>query len=58
MTCHACVDTVQTTLKRVKGVKNVAVDLKGKSATCDVEGVDTAELVKAFEGTQFKVAAK
>jgi copper chaperone CopZ len=58
MSCHACVDTVTTTLKRVKGVKNVAVDLNAKSATCDVEGVDTAALVNAFEGTKFTVAAK
>ncbi len=59
MTCHACADSVKTTLQRVKGVKNVAINLEGKSATCDLDSdVEVATLLSAFEGTKYKVATK
>jgi copper chaperone CopZ len=61
MTCEMCVDTVTTTLKGVKGVKNVNVSLEKKAADIELENdsdLDGVTLAKALEGTKFKATPK
>ena len=58
MTCGSCVSKVERLLKEVKGVDNVAVDLKNKKAKVKFE-TDTPskeELIKVIEAAGFKAS--
>ncbi len=56
MTCAARVRRVEKALSRVEGVSGVSVNLATEKATVEHgPGVETAELVSAFEGAGYGV---
>ncbi|HEX2838133.1 MAG TPA: prolyl oligopeptidase family serine peptidase [Phycisphaerales bacterium] len=61
MTCSMCEESVTTTLKKVKGVAKVTVDRAHNAAEVtltDDATIAAADLVAAFNGTKYTVAAK
>jgi prolyl oligopeptidase len=59
MTCEMCVASVTKTLKNVRGVKSVDVNLKEKLATVTSESgetLDPSKLVHALDGTKYSAS--
>lgn len=56
MTCGHCAGSVERVLKEICGVKNVSVDLGGKSATVELaHEVDNEKLKAAVKEAGYKV---
>src|SRR4051794_16730698 len=55
MTCDHCVGTVRRALEGVPGVRSAAVDLAGKRAEVEAEGVDPSTLRRAVEAAGYLV---
>src|SRR3954454_8474337 len=55
MTCDHCVGTVRRALEGVPGVRSAAVDLAGKRAEVEVDGVDPSTLRRAIEAAGYLV---
>ena len=57
MNCSHCSNAVDKALRAVSGVKDVSVDLAGKKATVEAEGVADELLKKAVEDAGYQVVA-
>lgn len=57
MNCGHCSNAVDKALRAVSGVKEVAVDLAGKKAVVEAEGVADDVLKKAVEDAGYQVVA-
>jgi P-type Cu+ transporter len=55
MTCDRCVGTVRHALEGVSGVRSAVVDLEGKRAEVEADGVDPTELRRAVESAGYSV---
>src|SRR5579871_241205 len=55
MTCDHCVGTVRRALEGVPGVRSALVDLAGKRAEVEAEGVDPSQLRQAVESAGYHV---
>ncbi|HYF13569.1 MAG TPA: prolyl oligopeptidase family serine peptidase [Phycisphaerales bacterium] len=59
MRCEMCVAAVEKSLKSVKGVRNVRVDLATKTATLEADNaIDADVLASAFKGTEFSATVQ
>lgn len=58
MTCESCANTVEKALKKVDGVKEVKVNLSGKTATVVLASTKatTASLIKAVSDAGFSAS--
>ncbi len=57
MQCAHCSGAVEKALRAVPGVKNVSVDLVGKTASVEAEGVSDEALVKAVTEAGYQVVS-
>jgi copper chaperone len=59
MHCGGCVRSVTNAIKRVDGVKDVAVSLEDEKATIELVGEETKleEIRKAVEDAGYRIAA-
>jgi copper chaperone CopZ len=46
ISCHHCVNTIQSELSEVEGVKNVVAEVESKTATIEFEAPATEEILK------------
>ncbi len=58
MMCESCVKTVTESISKVKGVKNVEVDLKKGTATIENDGASEEDMVMAVLDVGFKAKVK
>jgi prolyl oligopeptidase len=56
MKCEMCASKVEKAFKKIKGVQNVTIDVKAKSATVEGDHVNTDELIAALKDTEFKAS--
>ena len=57
MHCGGCASTVEKSLKTVKGVTEVSVDLASKSATIQGTGLTSAALIAALAAAGYEAKA-
>jgi len=55
MTCRHCVESVQSALSRIEGVRAVEVDLKKGTAEVVGEGLDVSQLRERVTGLGYTV---
>lgn len=56
LTCSACQKLITKRIIKINGVKDVKVELNGKTEINAKRNISKEEIMKALEGTDYKVA--
>lgn len=55
LTCGACQKLITKRIMKISGVKNVKVELNGKTEIDSQRNISNEEIMKVLEGTEYKI---